>query len=100
MKESVTLRVIPCNVITNGNPKPHIILCSMTLFIVLCKRTVIELNEFEARLKFLQNRFQLNAGLNLEKLNTILSRGLNSNSLNSASELLTQTLIFIFYRTI
>ena len=32
-----------------------------------------EVNEFEPRLKSAKNRFQLNAGLNLEKLNTILS---------------------------
>ena len=34
---------------------------------------VSEFNEFEPRLKSAKNRFQLNAGLNLEKLNTILS---------------------------
>ena len=33
-----------------------------------------EFNEFKPRLKSLQNRFQLSAGLNLEKFNTILSR--------------------------
>ena len=55
--------------------------------------SVSEFNEFKPRLKSPQNRFQLSAGLNLEKLNTIfkwnqpyLSRG--SNSLNSASGLL------------
>ena len=32
-----------------------------------------EFNEIEQRLKSAQNRFQLSAGLNLEKLNTILS---------------------------
>jgi len=32
-----------------------------------------EFNEFELRLKSPKNRFQLSAGLNLEKLNTILS---------------------------
>ena len=32
-----------------------------------------ELNEFEPRLKSLKIRFQLSAGLNLEKFNTILS---------------------------
>jgi len=32
-----------------------------------------ELNEFEPRLKSPKNWFQLNAGLNLETLNTILS---------------------------
>ena len=56
--------------------------------------SVSEFNEFEPRLKSAKNRFQLSAGLNLEKLNTkwnqpYLSRGLNlssgSNSLNSAS---------------
>ena len=33
-----------------------------------------EFNEFEPRLKSAKNRFQLSAGLNLETLNTILSR--------------------------
>ena len=32
-----------------------------------------EFNEFEAQLKSVKNRFQLSAGLNLEKFNTILS---------------------------
>ena len=32
-----------------------------------------EFKEFKPRLKSAQNRFQLSAGLNLEKLNTILS---------------------------
>ena len=35
--------------------------------------SVSELNEFEPRLKYAKNRFQLSAGLNLAKLNTILS---------------------------
>ena len=34
---------------------------------------VSEFNEFELRLKSAENRFQLNAGSNLETLNTILS---------------------------
>ena len=34
---------------------------------------VSEFNEFEPLLKYVKNRFQLSAGLNLEKLNTILS---------------------------
>ena len=34
---------------------------------------VSEFNEFELRLKSAKNRFQLSAGLNLEKLNTIFS---------------------------
>ena len=34
---------------------------------------VSEFNEFNPRLNFPKNRFQLSAGLNLEKLNTILS---------------------------
>ena len=52
---------------------------------------VFEFNEFKPRLKFTKNRFQLSVGLNLEKLNTILSGtnhiwlGRGSNSLNSAS---------------
>ena len=32
-----------------------------------------EFNEFKPRLKSHENRFQLSAGLNLEKFNTILS---------------------------
>ena len=35
--------------------------------------SVSEFNEFEPRLKSAKNRFQLSAGLNFEKLNTILS---------------------------
>ncbi len=34
---------------------------------------VSEFNEFKLRLKSPKNRFQLSTGLNLEKLNTILS---------------------------
>ena len=37
------------------------------------KQTVSEFNEFKTRLKSPKNRFQLSVGLNLEKLNTILS---------------------------
>ena len=57
-----------------------------------------ELNEFEPPPKSAKNRFQLCAGLNLEKLNTILS-GTNlfdrrgTNSLNSASGFETVTRI-------
>ena len=36
-------------------------------------KTVSEFNEFKSRLKYPKNRFQLSAGLNLEKFNTILS---------------------------
>ena len=36
-------------------------------------KLVSEFNEFEPRLKSAKNRFQLVAGLNLEKFNTILS---------------------------
>ena len=36
--------------------------------------SVPEFNEFEPRLKSGKSRFQLSTGLNLEKLNTILSR--------------------------
>ena len=36
-------------------------------------KPVSAFNEFEQRLKSAKNRFQLSAGLNLEKLNTILS---------------------------
>ena len=35
--------------------------------------TVSEFNEFKPRLKSPKNRFQLSAGLNLEKFHTILS---------------------------
>ena len=35
--------------------------------------TVSEFNEFKPRFKSPKNRFQLSAGLNLKKLNTILS---------------------------
>ena len=37
------------------------------------KETVSEFNEFEPGLKSAKNRIQLSAGLNLKKLNTILS---------------------------
>ena len=37
----------------------------------LFEQTVSEFNEFELRLKSVKNRFQLSAGLILEKLNTI-----------------------------
>ena len=37
------------------------------------KCTLSEFNEIKPRLKSPQTRFQLSAGLNLEKLNTILS---------------------------
>ena len=51
-----------------------------------------ESNEFKPRLKSPKNLFQLSAGLNLEKFNTILSGMPNlsrgSNSLNSASGLI------------
>ena len=40
---------------------------------LLLKYPVSEFNEFKPRPKFAKNRFQLSAGLNLEKLNTILS---------------------------
>ena len=36
-------------------------------------RPMSEFNEFEPWLKSAKNRFQLSAGLNFEKLNTILS---------------------------
>ena len=42
-------------------------------------------NEFEPRLKSSKNRFQLSAGLNLEKLNTILS---GTNHIYSAAQIL------------
>ena len=35
--------------------------------------TESEFNDFEPRLKSTKNRFQLNAGINLEKFNTIFS---------------------------
>ena len=42
-------------------------------FVSFLNSSVSEFNEFEPRLKSAKNRFQLSAGLNLEKLNTILS---------------------------
>ena len=36
-------------------------------------KSVSEFNEFEPRLKSAKNRFQLDAGLTLETMNTILS---------------------------
>ena len=44
--------------------------------------TESEFNDFKPRFKSPKNRFQFSAGLNLEKLNTILSE---TNYLNSAS---------------
>ena len=43
------------------------------LFILLCSHES-EFNEFELRLKSFKNRFQLSTGLNIETLNTILSK--------------------------
>ena len=71
------------------NPIPFFIL----MFLI---ESEAEFNEFKPRLKSPINRFQFSAGLNLEKLSTILSwnqpylsPGLNlspgSNSLNSVS---------------
>ena len=50
----------------------------VTIFIfekklITSKTSVSEFNEFVPRLKSAQNRFQSSAGLNLKKLNTILS---------------------------
>ena len=42
-------------------------------FLTRGMKPVPKFNEFELRLKFPKNPFQLSAGLNLEKLNTILS---------------------------
>ena len=47
----------------------HVIL----FFCIFSNDLVFEYNEFKPRLKSPQNRFQLSAGLNLEKCNTILS---------------------------
>ena len=41
------------------------------MYFILLKLTESEFNEFEPRLKSPKNRFQLSAGLNLEKFNTI-----------------------------
>ena len=41
------------------------------MYFILLKLTESEFNEFEPRLKPSKNRFQLSAGLNLEKFNTI-----------------------------
>ena len=40
---------------------------------IFFKSSVSEFNEFKPRLKSPKNRFQMSAGLNLEKFNTILS---------------------------
>ena len=40
---------------------------------ILCVYPEYEFNEFKPRLKSVKNWFQLSAGLNIEKLNTILS---------------------------
>ena len=42
-------------------------------FVSFLNSSVSEFNEFEPRLKSAKNRFQLSAGLNLEKLYTLLS---------------------------
>ena len=43
------------------------------VFDVIIEQTVSEFNEFKPRLKSPRNRFQLSAGLNLEKFNTNIS---------------------------
>ena len=48
--------------------------CELDVQVLKC--IVSEFNEFKPRLKSAKNRFQLSAGLNLEKFNTILS-GIN-----------------------
>ena len=60
------------------NEKIHSFLFATALIISIklqsqSERPASEFNEFEPRLKSAKNRFQLSAGLNLEKLNTILS---------------------------
>ena len=60
------------------NEKIHFFLFATALIISIklqsqSERPVSEFNEFEPRLKSAKNRFQLSAGLILEKLNTILS---------------------------
>ena len=46
---------------------------------------MFEFNEYEPRLKSAKNRFQASAGLNLEKLNTILS---GTNHILAAAQIL------------
>ena len=45
-----------------------------TVCFVIFRTPLSEFNEFKSRLKSHKNRFQLSAGFNLEKLNTILKR--------------------------
>ena len=51
--------------------------CSFCFYVSLSFTKLLipmtEFNEFEPRLKSTKNQFQLSAGLNLEKLNTILN---------------------------
>ena len=42
----------------------------------LTVRSESEFNEFKPRLKAVKNRFQLSAGLNLEKFDTVLSESI------------------------
>jgi len=52
----------------------HNVLRNKQLQVIMnIRKHVSEFNEFEPQLKSARNRFQLSAGLNLEKLNTILS---------------------------
>ena len=44
-----------------------------TMFTKFTKFIFFKFNEFKPRLKSPKNRFQMSAGLNLEKFNTILS---------------------------
>ena len=53
-------------------------------YFLLMKASESEFNEFERHLKSAKNRFQLSAGLNLVKLNTILS---GTNTILAASQI-------------
>ena len=72
-----------------------------TKFVHKVKYSGSEFNEFEPRLESAQNWVQLSADLNLETLNTILSRISNLsrglNSLNSASGCASMKLSVLFF---
>ena len=63
---------IICFIKTNLVTLPFFVLYYFDFNKILLE-SLCEFNEFEPRLKSVKNWFQLSAGLNLEKLNTILS---------------------------
>ena len=67
-----------CHNLTFPNPNPISVLpddVNLWYFkLRLFNLTVSEFNEFEPRLKSAENPFQFSASLNLEKLNTVLSK--------------------------